>query len=220
MRNLRYTTSISLDGFVAGRDQSVEHPLGVDGRLLHEWMRELRIWRREAGLEGGVVNASTAVLEAQDRNVGAIIMGRNMFGGGPGPWAEEWQGWWGPNPPFHLPVFVLTHHVREPLELEGGTTFTFITDGIAAALERARAAAGDQDVVVSGGAGVAKQYLSAGLVDELQLHLVPVLLRGGVRLFDADEPSAVAFEQTQVVEAPGVTHITYRVRRGGSSTMA
>jgi dihydrofolate reductase len=220
MGKLRYATSISLDGFVAGRDQSAEHPLGIDGHLLHEWMRELLIWRREAGLEGGVVNASTAVLEAQDRNVRAVIMGRNMFGGGPGPWGDDpWQGWWGSNPPFHLPVFVLTHHEREPLELDGGTTFTFVTDGIGAALASARAAAGDRDVAVSGGAGVAKQYLAAGLLDELQLHLVPVLLQGGVRLFDADPPAAVEFEQTQAVEAPGVIHVTYRVRRNGSTTM-
>ena len=122
---LRYSTSMSLDGFVAGPDQSPQSPLGV-GERLHEWLRELAAWRRDAGQEGGVVNASTAVYEEGSGDIGAIIMGRNMFGGGPGPWGDDpWKGWWGDDPPFHMPVFVLTHHAREPLECAGGTTFTF-----------------------------------------------------------------------------------------------
>jgi dihydrofolate reductase len=220
MTRLRYSASMSLDGFVAGPDQSREHPLGVGGERLHEWMRALAVWRRDAGREGGEVNASTAVFEAGGENVGAIVMGRNMFGGGPGPWGDDpWRGWWGDEPPFHMPVFVLTHHPREPLVLAGGTSFTFVCDGIAAALTAARAAAGDRDVAVSGGAGLARQYLAAGLVDELQIHLVPVLLGGGVRLFDG--PSAAPeLEQVQVVEAPGVTHLTYRVLRSAGRPAA
>src|SRR5580658_10096504 len=185
MTRLKYSTSMSLDGFVAGVDQSRENPIGVNGMLLHEWLRELAVWRKEAGIEGGVTNASSAVVEAEDVNVGAIIMGRNMFGGGTGPWgADPWNGWWGDDPPFHMPVFVLTHHSREPLELQGGTSFNFVSDGISAALDRAREAARGGDVAVSGGAGAAKQYLAAGLIDEIEIHLVPVLLGAGVRLFD------------------------------------
>jgi dihydrofolate reductase len=205
---------MSVDGFVAGHEQSPEHPLGLGGELLHGWMRELAIWRQQAGLTGGVVNASTAVLEREDVGVGAIIMGRNMFGGGPGPWPEPaWNGWWGEDPPFHLPVFVLTHHQRPVLECQGGTRFEFVTGGPAAALERARRAAGESDVVIAGGAGVARQYLQAGLIDELQIHLVPVFLGAGVRLFDGQELAANRLEQQDVVEAPGVTHLTYTISR-------
>jgi dihydrofolate reductase len=208
---IRYSTSISLDGFTAGPDQSPENPLGVGGMRLHDWVFELAVWRREHGREGGVENASTAVVEAADANLGAVLMGRNMFGGGPGPWGDEpWNGWWGDEPPFHLPVFVVTHHPRPPLECRGGTTFTFVTDGLEAAVERAREAAGGKDIAVSGGASVARQCLAAGLVDELQLHVVPVLLGRGARLFDDADPS-LELEQTAVVEAPGVVHLTYRL---------
>jgi len=213
MSRLLYSTSMSLDGFVAGPDQGPDHPLGVGGELLHEWMRALAAWRRDAGLEGGETNASTAVYEEDGASVRAIIMGRNMFGGGPGEWDEAWKGWWGDDPPFRMPVFVLTHHAREPLDMKGGTTFTFVTDGIEVALDRARAAAGDGDVAISGGAGVAKQYLAAGLVDEIGIHLVPVFLGGGVRLFDDPASTGTTFEQVGVVEAPGVTHLTYRIVR-------
>jgi dihydrofolate reductase len=215
MSKLRYAVSISLDGFVAGPDQSTDNPLGVGGLLLHQWMRELAAWREHAGQEGGTTNASTAVLEEGDLNVGAVIMGRNMFGGGPGPWADDpWNGWWGENPPFHLPVFVLTHHARPRLECSGGTTFEFVSDGgIEAALKLARAAADGQDVELSGGGTVAKQYLAAGLLDEITLHLVPVFLGDGVRLFDDAALSGGRLEQASVVEAPGVTHLTYRARR-------
>ena len=208
---IRYSTSISLDGFTAGVDQSPENPLGVGGMQLHDWVFELAAWRREHGREGGVENASTPVVEAANENVGAILMGRNMFGGGPGPWGDEpWNGWWGDEPPFHLPVFVVTHHPRPPLECRGGTTFTFVTEGLEAAVEQARDAAGGKDVAVAGGAGIARQCLAAELLDELQLHVVPVLLGGGVRLFDDADPS-LELVQTSVVEAPGVVHLTYRL---------
>jgi dihydrofolate reductase len=210
---IRYSTSISLDGFTAGPEQSRDNPLGIGGMRLHDWVFELAAWRREHGQEGGVENASTAVVEAANENLGALLMGRNMFGGGPGPWGDEpWNGWWGDEPPFHLPVFVLTHHPRPPLECFGGTTFTFVTDGLEAAVQQAREAAGEKDIAITGGASVARQCLAAGLVDELQLHVVPVLLGGGVRLFDDPYPS-LELEQTEVVEAPSVLHVTYRVSR-------
>lgn len=211
MSMLRYSASMSLDGFVAGPGQSPERPLGVGGERLHQWMRELAAWRRDAGKEGGVVNASTAVYEEGAGDVGAIIMGRNMFGGGPGPWGDSpWNGWWGEEPPFRMPVVVLTHYPRPPLECRGGTTFTFVTGGPQAALDLAREAARGRDVAVSGGAGVARQFLSAGLVDELTIHLVPALLGGGVRLFEGDGIATLGLEQVRVIEAPGVTHLTYR----------
>jgi dihydrofolate reductase len=214
MNRLRYTVSMSVDGFVAGPQQSREHPLGVRGELLHQWMRELAIWRAEAGLAGGVTNASSDVLAREDDNVGAIIMGRNMFGGGPGQWGEPaWDGWWGDDPPFHLPVFVLTHHERTALECQGGTRFEFVTGGPEVALQRARRAAGDSDVVISGGAGVARQYLEAGLIDELLIHLVPVFLGTGTRLFASTMLNTIRMHQHKVVEAPGVTHLTYKIPR-------
>ena len=210
---LRYSTSMSLDGFVAGPDQSRRHPLGVGGERLHEWMTELAAWRRDHGQDGGEVNASTAVDEHGGGDVGAIIMGRNMFGGGPGPWGDDpWKGWWGADPPFHMPVFVLTHHARPPLECAGGTTFTFVTDGPAAALGAARAVAGSASVAIAGGASVAQQYLAAGLVDEVTIHLVAAFLGAGVRLFDEPALAAAGLEQVRVVGAPGVTHLTYGVR--------
>src|SRR5271155_1955391 len=214
MSKLRYSTSMSLDGFVAGRDQSTENPLGVGGELLHQWMRELAAWRTMVGLQGGVVNASTPVIEREDDNIGAIIMGRNMFGGGPGAWpGDAGSGGGGEAPPFHLPVVVLTHHAREVLSCEGGTTFTFVTDGLESALRAARRHAQGLDVAISGGAGVAQQFFAAGLVDEFMIHLVPVFLGQGVRLFDDVTMTSVVLDQLSVVEAPGVTHLTYRVSR-------
>jgi dihydrofolate reductase len=207
---VNYTASISLDGFTAGPDQSPDNPLGVGGGQLHDWIQELAVWREAHGIEGGSESPSTAVLKEAGSNLGAYVMGRNMFGGGPGPWAAEpWNGWWGGNPPFHLPVFVVTHHARPPLECEGGTTFTFVTEGVEAAVAHAREAAEGRDVMISGGSTVARQCLAGGLVDELRLDLVPVLLGGGVRLFDGD--IAADFEQTSVVEGRGVTHLAYRV---------
>jgi dihydrofolate reductase len=207
---LRFQISVSLDGFVAGPDPSEEEPLGKGGEQLHEWVFKLAAWRRPHGREGGETNASSPILEEALANTGATIMGRNMFGGGPGPWGEDpWRGWWGEDPPFHHPVFVLTHHEREPLELEGGNSFTFVADGIESALAQAKQAAGGADVSLGGGADVAQQYLSAGLIDEMVLNVVPVLLGGGTRLFE-NVRGDFGMEQVQVVEAPGVAHLRYR----------
>ena len=211
MSKLRFQIAMSLDGFVAGPNQSKEEPLGEDGERLHEWALELEAWRKPHGREGGVVNASTEVMEEAFGNVGAILMGRNMFGGGPGPWGEEpWEGWWGDDPPFHVPVFVLTHHEREPLQ-KSDTTFNFVTDGIEPALERAREAAGDKDVAIGGGAETGQQYLAAGLIDEMQLNVVPILLGGGSRLFDDGAGAGADLELVRVIDAPGVTHLKYRI---------
>jgi dihydrofolate reductase len=211
MSKLRFQISVSLDGFVAGPNPSEEHPLGEGGEQLHEWALKLEAWRRPHGREGGETNASSEVFEEILYNVGAVVMGRNMFGGGPGPWGEDpWEGWWGDEPPFHTPVFVLTHHEREPLEKQGGTTFTFVTDGIESALEQAREAAGGKDVSLGGGADVAQQYLAAGLIDELWLHVVPVLLGDGTRLFDNLAGADVKLEPGRVVATPEVTHLHYR----------
>jgi dihydrofolate reductase len=211
---LRLKISMSLDGFVAGPSQSVDNPLGIGGMRLHEWVFPLGVWREMHGLEGGEVNESSAVVEESLANIGASVMGRNMFGGHPGPWDAEkpWNGWWGPNPPFHHPVFVLTHHARRPLELEGGTTFTFVTQGIEAALEGARRAAGGQDVALAGGANVAQQYLAAGLVDEMEIHLVPTLLGSGERLFDGLGDDLHCLELVRTVATPRVTHLKFARR--------
>jgi dihydrofolate reductase len=211
MSRLRFDISVSADGYVAGPNQSEEHPLGEGGEQLHEWVLKLEVWRRAHGREGGEVTASTPLFEEALGEVGAVIMGRGMFGGGPGPWGEEpWNGWWGEEPPFGMPVFVLTHHEREPLTL-GETTFTFVTDGIESALERAREAAGSKDVSIGGGANAIQQYVSAGLVDEMQLNVVPVLLGGGARLFEKGAGAGLSLEQALVVHTPEVTHIRYRV---------
>jgi dihydrofolate reductase len=208
MGKVKVSISMSLDGYVAGPDQSEENPLGVGGEQLHEWVVPLRAFRESHGREGGEVNASTPVAEGMLRNVGAVVMGRNMFGGGPGPWGDDpWTGWWGDDPPFHVPVFVLTHHARESLELKGGTTFFFVQDGIEPALAQARAAAGDKDVSIGGGARTVQQYLAAGLVDEILLSIVPVLLGGGARLFDDLGDARPRLEQVEAIEAPGVTHL-------------
>jgi dihydrofolate reductase len=208
--SLKFQISVSLDGYVAGPNPSEEHPLGEGGEALHEWAFKLEAWRRPHGRDGGEVNASTEVFEQITTNVAATVMGRNMFGGGPGPWPadEPWTGWWGEEPPFHTPVFVLTHHEREPLEMEGGTTFQFVTDGIESALEQARAA-GEGDVQIGGGAEVIQQYLAAGLVDEMWLNVVPVLFGGGTPLFD-ETTAGAGLEQVRVIGAPGVVHLNYR----------
>jgi len=202
---------MSLDGFVAGPNQSTDNPLGIGGMRLHEWVFPLAAWRAMHGLEGGEVNESARVVEESLADIGATVMGRNMFGGHPGPWAasEPWNGWWGSNPPFHHPVFVLTHHAREPLELEGGTTFTFVTDGIAAALEQARRAAGGKDVALAGGAKAAQQYLAAGLVDEMEINVVPTLLGSGERLFDGIGDDLHGLELVRTIAAPQVTHLKF-----------
>jgi dihydrofolate reductase len=212
MSKLRFNITMSLDGFVAGPDQSEENPLGVGGEELHKWIVPLRAFREMHGEKGGEVDASTPVVERWFENIGATVMGRNMFGGGPGPWGEDpWRGWWGEEPPFHHPVFVLTHHAREPLELKG-TTFHFVTDGIESALAQAREAAGGKDVSLGGGAEVAQQYLAAGLVDEMQISIVPLFLGGGARLFDNVGDARPELEQIEAIEAPGVTHLKYRLR--------
>src|SRR6266508_3821307 len=210
MSEVRVDISVSADGYVAGPNQSLENPLGEGGEDLHHWVVALKAWREQDGLAGGEVNASTPVVEESLANVGAEIMGRGKFGGRPGPWGDAlWRGWWGEEPPFHMPVFVLTHHEREPLTLSD-TTFTFVTDGIESALEQARAAATGKDVTIGGGADVINQYLAARLVDELELNIVPLVLGGGARLFEGVGPD-LRLEQVRGVEAPGVTHVKYRV---------
>jgi len=211
LAELRLDISISLDGYVAGPDPSEENPLGIGGEQLHEWALPLEAWRRPHGLEGGEVNRSSEVMEETQANPGATVMGRNMFGG-EGSWdAKPWEGWWGDEPPFHMPVFVITHHDREPLVKDGGTTFTFVTDGIESAFAQAEEAAGGKDIGLAGGADVAQQFLRAGLVDEMQLHVVPVLLGGGTRLLDNLEGANLELECIRVLAAPGVTHLRYRV---------
>jgi len=213
MSKLRFEISVSADGYVAGPNQSEEHPLGEGGEQLHEWTTKLKAWREQHGHEGGEVNASSEIAERAMENVGAVIMGRKMFGGGPGPWGEDpWTGWWGDDPPFHVPVFVLTHHEREPVSMEGGTTYHFVTNGIEAALEQAREAAGGQGVKLAGGAAAAQQYLAAGLVDEIQLNVAPVLLGDGERLF-ANVGADLELAQEQVVHSPEVLHVRYGVSR-------
>jgi dihydrofolate reductase len=213
MSKVRFNITMSLDGFIAGPNQSVQNPLGVGGMRLHDWAFSLAVWRKQQGLDEGEVNASTVVVEESLENVGAFLMGRNMFGGHPGPWKPEpWNGWWGDNPPYHAPVFVLTHHAREPLPMRGGTTFTFVSDGIESALEKAKKAAGGKDIVLAGGASVAQQYLAARLIDEVNVSLVPLFLGSGERLFD-NLGGGLELKQVRAVEAPGVTHIKYRVTR-------
>jgi dihydrofolate reductase len=211
---VRLRISMSLDGFVAGPNQSVRDPLGVGGERLHEWVVPLRVWRAAHGKDGGEVNESTRVMEEELLNIGATIMGRNMFGGHPGPWdaKKPWTGWWGANPPFHHPVFVLTHHARDPLPLDGGTTFTFVTDGIESALEQAKKAANGKDVAVAGGAKASQQYLAAGLVDEMEIHMVPLLLGGGERLLDGIGDDLRGLELVRTVAAPNVTHLKFARR--------
>ena len=206
--------SMSLDGFIAGPNQTVEEPLGHGGEQLHEWVFGLRSWREAHGLEGGEENADSEVVREAVAPNGAYVMGRRMFSSGHGPWEDDPKanGWWGDEPPFGVPVFVLTHHPREPLVL-GDTTFTFVSEGVEAAHEEARAAAGDRNVAVSGGADVVQQFLAAGLLDELQVHVAPVLLGDGVRLFAAPGGQQRALELTRVVDSPRVTHLKYRVLR-------
>jgi len=202
---------MSLDGFIAGPNQNEENPLGEGGEQLHEWALPLATWRASHGREGGEVNASSRVLEESLENIGATVMGRNMFGGS-GAWGDEpWEGWWGEEPPFHMPVFVVTHHPRAAVAKQGGTTFTFVTDGIESALEQAREAAAGKDVALGGGANVAQHYLKAGLIDDMTIHLVPVLLGDGAQLFDKLGNADVRLECTRAIEAPGVTHLRYRV---------
>lgn len=211
MQKLRFRISMSLDGYVAGPDQSIKEPLGVGGERLHDWAISLAAWRAAHGMEGGEENESTQVMAESLVGIGATIMGRNMFGGHPGPWSSSapWNGWWGENPPFHHPVFVLTHNAREPLVMKGGTTFNFVTEGIESALTQARRAAGSNDVALAGGAQVANEYLRAGLVDEMVLSQVPILLGGGERLFENVGTDLHGLELVRTIAAPGVTHLKF-----------
>jgi dihydrofolate reductase len=208
--------SMSLDGFIAGPNADREQPLGEGGERLHEWAFGLASWREPHGLAGGTTGPDDEVMKESFESSGAVVMGRRMFGGGDGPWGdpawgdEPWEGWWGDDPPFHAPVFVLTHHAREPVAKQGGTTFTFVTDRIEAALDEARAAAGGKDVSIAGGASVIQQYLRARLLDELQIHLVPILLGGGTRLFD-QLTEQIELEKTRVIDSSGVSHLKFRV---------
>jgi dihydrofolate reductase len=200
--------SISLDGYVAGPNQSIDNPLGEQGLRLHEWMFASAGFYRLFDEEGGEESPDSDLITRDWNRIGAHIMGRNMFAPGRGEWDMEWRGWWGEVPPYHAPVFVLSHYPREPLPMDGGTTFTFVTGGIDDALKRARAAAGERDVSIGGGASTVRQYLKAGLIDELTLHIVPITLGAGERLFD--DVGDVKLRPTEVLASPAVTHIAYR----------
>lgn len=210
MARVRAHISASVDGYVAGPNQSMENPLGEGGESLHDWLIVLRSWREQAGLDGGEDNLNNAIFAEVTANVGSEIMGRGKFGPpGGGPWRDDWTGWWGDDPPFRKPVFVVTHHERAPLTLTD-TTFTFVTDGIESALAQAREVSGGKDIFIGGGADVINRYLAAGLLDELELHIVPIVLGGGSRLF-AGVSRDVRLEQVRAVEGPGVTHVKYRI---------
>jgi dihydrofolate reductase len=213
MTRLTLDITMSLDGFIAGPNPTLERPLGDGGERLHEWLFALATFRERHGLSGGTMNADAEVLEESLSATGSVLMGRRMFSGGEGPWEDDpnADGWWGDDPPFHVPVFLLTHHARETVIKQGGTTFTFVTDGIEAALDRAQSAAGDRDVAVAGGASLLQQYLEAGLVDEMQIHVAPLLLGGGVRLFDNLGVEQPELEATRVIDSPSVTHLKFRV---------
>jgi len=209
MSNVTCQISISLDGFVAGPNQTLDNPIGEGGMRLHQWAFATDTWNHQHGQAEGGRTADSLVAEEVVQGIGAYVMGRNMFGPGRGAWDLGWRGWWGEDPPYHTPVYVLTNHEREPLQMDGGTTFHFVTDGIASALEQARAAAGDKDVSIAGGASAVRQYLAAGLLDELYLHIVPVVLGAGERLLDdVGDPT---LEPVKVVDSPAVTHVKYRV---------
>jgi dihydrofolate reductase len=197
--------SISLDGFTAAPNQSADNPFGEGGMRLPAWMF--------SGSDGQA-GPDQAIEDEIIGGAGAFIMGRNMFGPGRGPWDMTWEGWWGEDPPYHAPVFVLTHHARDPLTMQGGTTFTFVTDGPESAYELAKAAAGDKDIAVAGGAATIRQYLRLGLIDELNLHIVPITLGAGERLFD--DVGDLTFEPIEVKASPAVTHVKYRTIRGSA----
>ena len=202
--------AISLDGYGAGPDQTRENPLGIGGESLHDWFVKTRTFQETHGKEGGEAGTVDDAFAAQHFvNIGAVIMGRNMFGPVRGPWPDaSWRGWWGENPPYHTPVFILTHHARDSVEMQGGTSYHFVTDGIDAALERAREAAGDKDVLIGGGASTVRQYLRAGLIDEIHFAIAPILLGGGERLFDDDVRGIEQrYRCTEFVGTSGATHV-------------
>jgi dihydrofolate reductase len=211
MTQITLDITMSVDGFVAGPGASLEEPLGAHGLDLHEWIFPLRSWRARHGQDGGETGPDDELVARGLASLGAVVMGRRMFSGGSGPWEDDPNagGWWDDDPPFRVPVFVVTHHHREPVAFANGTVFHFVTEGVEAAVERAREAANGNDVGVGGGASVATQALRAGLLDRIELHIAPVLLGGGVKLFDG-----VGFTQLEIVEqhgSPRVTHVSYRV---------
>jgi dihydrofolate reductase len=213
MSKVIFDITMSLDGYVAGPNPSLDEPLGVGGEDLHTWALNSAAWRASHGREGGETGADSDVIEELQARVGTEIMGRGKFGPpAGGPWGDDpWQGWWGDEPPFGHPVFVVTHHAREPLTL-GETTFNFVTEGIEPALEQARAAAGEKDILIGGGGEVIQQYLAAGLVDECQIHVAPMVLGGGASLFGA-LGDQLRLEPVRVLDSSAVTHIKYRVLR-------
>lgn len=200
--------SVSLDGFAAGPDQSLDNPLGVGGESLHNWFVPTRTFQQMHGKEDGTTGADDTFASRMTVNIGAWIMGRNMFGPIRGPWLDEsWKGWWGDNPPYHSPVFVLTHHAREAVRMEGGTTFHFVTDGIEAALKRAFEAADGKDVQLVGGASTIRQYLCAGLVDEMHFAVSPILLGSGEHLFTGIDTVSLGYRCTEHVPTQNATHV-------------
>jgi dihydrofolate reductase len=219
MPKLTADITMSLDGFSAGPNPSLEEPMGQGGMGLHVWALRLKKWREAHGMEGGEedLHGDEEVVGESLAAAGATIMGRKMFSGGAGPWSDDpnANGWWGDDPPFHHPVFVLTSHARAPLELQGGTTFTFVTDGIESALEQAAAAAGGKDVHLGGGASVVQQYLNAGLLDEIQIHVAPILLGSGTRLLEGLNTAAIELRSTRVRSSPYATHLKYEVVKAG-----
>jgi dihydrofolate reductase len=213
MPKVRLDISMSLDGYVAGPGPTLELPLGKGGFALHEWVFGLKSFRERHGGEGGEGGPDDEIVAESLRSTGAVIMGRKMFSGGEGPWAGDANagGWWGEEPPFGVPVFILTHHARDQVVTGADTSFNFVTDGIESALQQARAVSGGRDVLIAGGGEAARQYLRAGLLDELQIHLVPVFLGDGVRLFDGIPQDTVGLEAERVVASPNVTHLRFRV---------
>jgi dihydrofolate reductase len=200
--------SISLDGFGAGRDQTKEEPLGVRGEELHTWIFPTKMFQQMGGKDGGTTGVDNDIAEKSMENLGAWIMGRNMFGPVRGPWPDNtWKGWWGENPPYHVPVFVLTHHAREPITMKGGTTFHFVTDGIEAALEAAKKAANGKDIRIGGGVSTIRQYLQAGYIDELQLTFEPILLGSGEHLLSGIDLPALGFNQIQYIPGEQAMHV-------------
>jgi dihydrofolate reductase len=203
MRRVRYGVAMSLDGYIAGPNAGPKNPLGDGGRHVHKWMYAQETWRQHLGFKGGDSGSDDTLLRETFARAGAYVMGRRMFDEGEANWPEE--------APFRTPVFVVTSHAREPWARPGGTTFYFVTDGVESAVARAKAAAGEKDVRIAGGATIARQALEAGLVDELNLHLAPVMLGGGVRLLDGLDPEHVKLEQRRVLASPQVTHLYYDV---------
>lgn len=203
--------TVSLDGYGAGPDQGMDNPLGVGGMALHEWMFTTRTFQRMQGNEGGTSGVDDGFAARGLENIGAWIMGRNMFGPIRGPWpGVSWKGWWGDNPPYQVPVFILTHHPRPAIEMEGGTTFHFATEGIDEALDRARKAAGDKDIRIGGGANTIQQYLRAGLIDELHIAIAPIVLGSGERLFERVDLKSSGYECVGFVGSEKASHVVLR----------